>query len=248
MREAHGSVLETPSELSSGDIESLSSLGDFVDGLVLVGTGEVGHHLEGDHLDVQLISVLGNELLGIVGSYTSSSISRCTRLEHGRGLTVKVNSSRVLSGSGVVTSNDEVGRSKVLADDRVPDGLAGTSHPHREGKESEGGHTVRVGVDNRLVDTDLRAPSALKSRPGYDGTHSGEGVDISGLGESNDGVDKDVGEVLASSADGELPVSPVHGVSRLESDDTPPGELAKVRSELRRRVCESIRTFSFSSW
>lgn len=57
-------------------------------------------------------------------------------------------------------------------------------------------------------------------------------VDISGLGESDDGVDKNVGLVLAGSADGELAVSAVHGVAGLERDDATPGELVKVRAEL----------------
>jgi hypothetical protein len=61
----------------------------------------------------------------------------------------------VLSGSGVITADNEVGSTEVLADDGVPDGFAGTGHAHREGKESERGHAVGIGADDGLVDSDL---------------------------------------------------------------------------------------------
>lgn len=70
-------------------------------------------------------------------------------------------------------------------------------------------------------------------------------VDVSSLGESNDGVDEHVGLVLAGSADGELAVSTVHGVARLERDDAAPRELVEVSAELGGSVC---RTRQEMSW
>lgn len=59
----HSSSLKTVAELGPGDVKGLSSLLNLIDGLVVVGGGNVGHHLEGNHLDVELARVLGHELL-----------------------------------------------------------------------------------------------------------------------------------------------------------------------------------------
>lgn len=144
---------------------------------------------------------MGNEFLSVVG-------------------TVEVFSLRVLSGSSVITTDDEVSRTEVLSDDRVPNSFPGSSHPHGEGQEGEGSHSLGVSADDRLVDTD-----------------TGEVVDISGLGESDDGVNEDVRVLLTGSTDGELSVSSVHGVTSLEGDDTGPRELVEVGSELGGSVC-----------
>jgi hypothetical protein len=121
----------------------------------------------------------------------------------------------------VVTANDEVGCAKVLADDGVPKSLSGSSHAHGKGEESEVGHTLRVRRHEGLVSP-----------------NTGEVVDVSGLGETDDGVDEDVGATLTSRSDRELTVSAVHGVTSLESDDLPPCDLVEVRAELGGGVSE----------
>ena len=116
---------------------------------------------------------------------------------------------------GLVTADDEVRCTEVLTDDGVPDCFAGTSHTHGEGEEGEVAHAVGVLGHNGLVDTD-----------------TGVVVDVTGLGETDDGVDEDVRLPLAGSADGELTVSTVHGVAGLEGDDLAPGDLVEVCAEL----------------
>jgi hypothetical protein len=187
---------ETATELGSGDVEGLGTGLDLVDGHVLVGVGKVGHHLERNDLNSDLLLVLLNGVLGVVR-------------------TVEVNTLRVGSGTGVVTSNNEVGSSVVLTDDSVPDSLTGTGHTHGQGKETEGGHSVGVAGEKGLVDTD-----------------TGEVVNVTGLGESDDGVDQDVGLTVTGSADSQLSVSTVHGVTGLESDDLGPSELLEVSAKL----------------
>lgn len=193
-----GTGPETLSELGTGNVGRRGTLGHLVYGLVLVRPGEVCHHLEGNHFDVQLVLVLGDELLGIVGS-------------------VKVLALRVLAGTGVITTDDKVGGAKVLSDDGVPDGFPGSSHPHGEGQEGQSGHSVGVLGHQGLV-----------------GPDSGVVVDVTGLGETDDGVDQDVGLVLTSRTDGQLSVSPVHGVTGLESDDLAPRDLFEVSPEFGR--------------
>lgn len=189
--------LETVAKLGTGDVHGLCALRDLVGGHVLVLAGDVDHLLELDHLDTKLLLVLLDEVLGVVRAVVVLAVL-------------------VLTGTSVVTTDNEVGRTVVLADDGVPEGLARTTHAHGEGKESESGHAVGVTGQESLVDTD-----------------TGEVVDVTRLGHANDGVDEDVGLLRAGSTDGKLTVSAVHGVASLESDDLLPSELVEVGSELR---------------
>ena len=95
----------------------------------------------------------------------------------------------------MVTTNDEVCSTVVLADDRVPDGFTRTGHAHGESEKTKDSHTVGVTWENGLVDTD-----------------TGEVVDVTGLCKTDDGVDEDVCLAGTSTTDGELTVSTVHGV------------------------------------
>lgn len=183
-------------QLSAGYVQGADALGDLVDGLVLVGVGEVGHHLEGDDLDAELLAVLLHGVLGVVWA-------------------VELNARAVLAGAGVVTADDEVSRTVILADDGVPDGLAGTTHAHGEGQETEDGHAVGVAWQESLVHA-----------------HAREVVDVSGLGEADDGVDEHVGLAGARGADGQLAMGAVHGVTGLERDDAGPAQLVEVESQL----------------
>ena len=198
-----GAGAQTLAELGAGDVELAGGLGDLVDGLVLVGVGEVGHHLEGNDLDAELLAVLLDGVLGVVGA-------------------VEVLALAVAAGTGVVAADNEVGGTVVLADDGVPDGLAGTTHAHGERKQTEDGHAVGVAVHDGLVDTD-----------------ASEVVNVTGLGQADDGVDEDVGLSGAGGNDGELTVSAVHGVAGLESDNLGPAKLLEVKTELGRGVAES---------
>ena len=198
-----GAGAQTLAELGAGDVELAGGLGDLVDGLVLVGVGEVGHHLEGNDLDAELVTVLLDGVLCVVR-------------------TVEVLTLAVAAGTGVVTTDDEVGSTVVLADNGVPDGLTGTAHTHSQRKQTENGHAVGVAVHDGLVDTD-----------------TGEVVNVTGLGETDDGVDEHVGLSGAGSNDGQLTVSAVHGVTGLESDNLGPAELLEVSADLSRSVAES---------
>lgn len=188
---------ETVSELSARDVEGAGALGDLVDGEVLVRIGEVDHGLELDHLDTKLLLMLLDENLSIIR-------------------TVVVLALLVLTGTGVVTANDEVGSTVVLSDNGVPESLTGTTHSHGEGQKSKSSHAVGVSGQESLVDTD-----------------TGEVVNVTRLGETDDGLDQDVGLLGAGGADRQLTVSSVHGVSGLESDDFLPAELVEVSAELR---------------
>ena len=60
---------------------------------------------------------------------------------------------------------------------------------------------------------------------------------VPGLGESDDGVDQDVGLTVTRSPDSQLSVGAVHGISGLEGDNLGPPKLLKVSSELGGGVC-----------
>lgn len=93
-----GTRLETPPELGARDVERRDALGDLVDRLVLVRIRKVGHLLERDHLDADLVRVLLDEVLRVVRA-------------------VEVFAGAVLARSGVVAADDEMGGAKVAADD-----------------------------------------------------------------------------------------------------------------------------------
>lgn len=194
---------ETLAELSTGDIEGADTSGDLVLGAVLVIVGAVGDLLELDDLDAQLGLVLLDGVLSVIR-------------------TVELLTLGILTGTGVVTTNNEVSGTMVLPDDGVPDGLTGTTHTHGQGQETQDGHTVRVAGEESLV-----------------GTDTGEVVNVTGLGQTDNGVDEDVGLLGAGGTDGQLTVSSVHGVSGLEGDNSVPAELVEVNAQLCGSVAQS---------
>lgn len=183
---------QAAAELGTADVEGLGALRDLVGRHVLVGLGDVGHHLEGHNLDTDLILVLLDKLLGVVGA-------------------VEVDTLRVLTRTGVVTADDEVGHTVVLTDQRVPDSLTGTTHAHGQGQKAQLGHTVGILGHEGLVDT-----------------HTGIVINVTGLGQTHDGVDQQVGLAGAGSTDSQLTMSTVHGVASLEGDNTGPLQLLEV--------------------
>lgn len=190
-----GTGTQTAAQLSTRNVQGLDTLGDLVDGAVLVGVREVGDHLELNDLDTELVLVLLDGVLGIVR-------------------TVEVLTLGVATGTGVVTTNNEVGSTMVLTDDSVPDGLARTTHTHGQTEQTQDGHAVGVAGQKGLV-----------------GADTGEVVNVTGLGETDDGVDQDIGLARASRANGQLTVSTVHGVTGLESDNAGPAQLVEVNTE-----------------
>lgn len=190
-----GAGAQTAAQLSAGDVEGLDTLGNLVDGAVLVGVGQVGNHLELNDLDTELILVLLDGVLGIVR-------------------TVEVLTLGVATGTSVVTTNNEVGGTVVLTDNGVPDGLTGTTHTHGKAEQTQDGHAVGVAGQKSLV-----------------GADTGEVVNVTGLGETDNGVDQDIGLAGTSSANGQLTVSTVHGVTGLESDNAGPAQLVEVNTE-----------------
>lgn len=198
-----GAGAQTAAQLGTGNVQSLDALGDLVDGAVLVGVGQVGDHLELDDLDTELILVLLNGVLGIVGA-------------------VEVDTLGVLTGTSVVTADNEVSGTVVLTDNSVPDSFTGTTHTHGQAEQTQNGHAVGVAGKESLVSAD-----------------TGEVVNVTGLGQTDDGVDQDICLARASRADGQLTVSTVHGVTGLEGDDAGPAQLVEVDAQLSGCVCRA---------
>lgn len=122
-------------EFGAADVERADAGGDFVFRPVFVAVGEVGHHLEGDDFDAQLVSVFFHGVLGVVGA-------------------VELFAFGVLAGSGVVSSDDEMCGSVVLSDDGVPDRFSWSTHAHCQREETEDGHAVRVAREDSFVHPD----------------------------------------------------------------------------------------------
>lgn len=130
-----GAGAETTTEFGSGDVERFHAGLNFIDGCVVVGIREIGHHLERDDFDAEFFLILLDGVLCVVRS-------------------VEIVALGVRAGTGVVAADDEVGCAVVLADDGVPDCFARTAHAHGEREEAEGGHAVGVAGEEGLVDTD----------------------------------------------------------------------------------------------
>lgn len=188
--------LQTVAQLGAGNVHGAGALGNLVGGHVLVAVGDVNHFLELNHLDAELFLVLLDELLGVIRAVVVLAIL-------------------VLARASVVTANNEVGRAVVLADDGVPEGLAGTTHAHGQRQQGESGHAVGVSRQQGLVDSD-----------------TGEVVNVAGFGQADNRVDEDVGPLRAGSADRQLAVSAVHGVASLEGNDLFPAQFVEVRAQL----------------
>lgn len=95
----------------------------------------------------------------------------------------------------MISTNNKVSSAVVLPDDGVPNSFTGTTHAHSKRQETKYRHTVGVSGQEGLVDTD-----------------TGEVVDITGLGETDNGVDENVSLAGTGSADSEFSVRTVHGV------------------------------------
>lgn len=166
---------------------------------------------------MQFVSVLANQVLGVV-------------------MTVEVLSLGVLSRSSMITADDEVSRSKVFANNGMPEGFTGSSHAHGERKKCEVTHSIRVFLHDSLVYTD-----------------TGIMIDVTRFCETNNGMNENVlvdrlalkpslaltntyGSVLTCSTNGQLTVSTMHRVSRLEGDNTAPCEFCEVSPKLSRGI------------
>ena len=189
-------LLEPAAELGTGDGLDATALGDLVNLKVLTAVLDVDHVVVGQDLDAELALEGTDQVLGIVVSVEVLSVS-------------------VLTGTGVVTTNDEVGGTVVLTDEGVPQSFPGSSHSHGKGEEAEGGHARGVGLQQLQVDPD-----------------TGEVIDVSRLGHTDNGVDEHVGLGVAGSTEGQLTVRAMHGVTGLEGNNTDVAVLAEGSPDL----------------
>jgi hypothetical protein len=176
-------VAETTAKLSTGDIESTNTSWDFILGTVLVAVWKVGHHLEGDDFNTKLRLVFLNSVLRIIWA-------------------VKFLAFAILSWTGMITANDEMSCTEILADNSVPDSFTRTTHSHSQRQETENSHAIRISWEKCLVNT-----------------NPGEMVDISGLCKTDNRMDENIGLAGTSSTDSQLSVSSVHWISSLEGNN-----------------------------
>ncbi len=116
---------QTIAELAAGNREGSGVFRNLVDRLIGVIVRDVHHHLEGDHLDPDLLLMLSEQLLSVVRPV--------------EGLV-----GGIRAGPGVIAADDEVGAAVVLADDRVPQRLARPAHAHRQRQQAQHRGLLRV--------------------------------------------------------------------------------------------------------
>ena len=136
---------------------------------------------------------------------------------------IEIITGRVLAGARVVAAHDEMGAAVVLADQTVPHGLAGAGHAHGEVQQAHRGGGGRVFVQHGLV-----------------AAHAGKVVHIAGLGQADNGVDQQVRLRFTRGAEGQFLVRAVQGVAGLEGHNLAPAHLAKIGTQLVRRVATRL--------
>ncbi len=117
----------------------------------------------------------------------------------------------------MVLPDDEMGTAVVPANDGVPDRFAGPGHAHGQGKEGQLGAVARIAVQDRLI-----------------GADPGVVIDVAGPGRAHHRMEEEVGFGLFGDPQGELDMSPMHGVVGLEGDHPRPAEGFELLPELGR--------------
>ena len=102
---------EAGAEFCAGDVERADAGRNFVVRPVLVAIWEIDHLLKWDDLDAEFVPVLFHSILGVVRA-------------------VEIFARGILAWTGMVPTNNEVGRTVVFADDGVPDRFTRSSHTH----------------------------------------------------------------------------------------------------------------------
>ena len=183
-------------QLRPRNIQRPHPLFHLVVGPILITIRQINHLLERHDLDPQLLPILLHRVLRIVRA-------------------VEILPAAVLAGARVVPPDDEMRGTVVLADDGMPNGLPGPTHPHRQRQQAQHGHPVGVPRQQGLINA-----------------HPREMIDVARFGQPDDGVDQHVGLAGARGADGEFAVGPVHRVARLEGDHPGPAEFFEVDAQL----------------
>lgn len=147
---------ETTTKFSTTDVEDAHSSGDLVFFTIVLELLDVNNHAIDENLDSNGVFVCKEKLLGGVWVIEGFSFA-------------------VVSGASMITSDDKVGATIVLANDGVPAGLTGTGHAHCEWEQTQCCHSRRVILHQLLVASNTSVV-----------------IDVSGLCHSNDGMDKNV--------------------------------------------------------
>src|SRR5437016_6242730 len=147
-------------------------------------------------MNTQLLLVLPQKRLCVVGSIKGSAI-------------------RAASRTSVVPTNDEVGTPVVLTNDRVPHGLARSSHAHRKREQGQSRSILRIVAQQGLI-----AP------------HSGVVIYIPGFRHTNGWMNQQIGSGVPRRAQSQFQVDAMHGVPGLEGNDLRPSEAQEFGAQV----------------
>src|SRR2546426_152852 len=110
--------VEPLSQFCPGNVQHAGALWYLIIGDIFILIFQINHHVELHHADANVSFVSLEQLLGFVGSVERFAV-------------------RVIARAGVITSYDEMRAAVVLADQRMPDSLARSSHAHGQREERE---------------------------------------------------------------------------------------------------------------
>ena len=121
----------------------------------------------------------------------------------------------------MIASHDHVGAAVILADDRVPQRLAGPAHTHGEVQQAQRGGLFGILLQNVLI-----------------AAHAGEVVDVARFGHADHRVNQQVRLGFAGGPKRQFLVGAVQGVAGLERDNPSPAELPEAPAQFRGAVTQ----------
>ena len=130
----------------------------------------------------------------------------------------------IFAGTGVIAAHDEVRAAMVLADDRMPNGLARSAHAHGERQQGKLRGRLRELGEQQLV-----------------AAHSRVVIHVAGLGHAHHRMNQQVGLDLLGGAESQFDVGAVHGVASLEGDHAAPAHAGKLGTNFGRSQDAELR-------
>ncbi len=128
----------------------------------------------------------------------------------------------ILARPGVVTTDDEMAATVVLADEGMPQRLARASHAHRQIEQTQGGGLLGIGFFQQV----------------FVAAHPRIVIGIAGFGQTDRRVNQQIGLGLLHGAHGQFLMGAMHRVPGLERHDPPPAQLGEALAQFTRCIAQ----------
>ena len=198
-------LVQALAQFRARNIEHLGALWHFVGRHVTVLVLQIHHHLEGNHGNAHFLLVLLEQFLGFIR-------------------TVKRLAVGILPRSGMISPDDEMSATVVLADESVPHRFPRSAHAHGQRQHRQLDRPVRVFREQQLV-----------------AARADEVIHIARLRHSDGRMNQQVRLDLFRGTHGQFNVCAVHGVAGLEGNRAGPSQAAEFCPDIRRSEAQRAK-------